>query len=275
MVTDVNRRGETMTRIINVYDQKDVQTGERRARKLNWHRAIRQGGGTIIAGDMNAHSRRWDPRCWEQHDATFWEEILDEYGLEIGNDDRPTHHWARNGEEGESTIDLTLATRLITRWTTLDRSHATGSDHEVIEWEFNVDEQEEADHMQVIGWNLAAVSKEDEEAADKLRRELEIERAHLGEECTGDNVDRAAEWCQDALSQVLDAKAKKIGICARSKRWWNGEIKETRSALGREKRRGRRSEAAARAKAELQKSIRQSKSWMLNDYVHNHRGGEV
>jgi len=40
MVTDVRRRGENMTRIINVYDQRDVQTGERRARKLNWHRAI-------------------------------------------------------------------------------------------------------------------------------------------------------------------------------------------------------------------------------------------
>jgi hypothetical protein len=40
MVTDIRRRGEKMTRIINGYDQRDVQTGERRARKLNWHRAI-------------------------------------------------------------------------------------------------------------------------------------------------------------------------------------------------------------------------------------------
>ena len=98
-------------RIINVYDQRHVQTGERRARKLNWHRAIRQGGSTIIPGDMNAHSRRWDPRCREQWDATFREKIIDDHGLEIGkDDDRPTHHWARNGEEGESTTDLTLAT---------------------------------------------------------------------------------------------------------------------------------------------------------------------
>jgi len=117
--------------------------------------------------------------------------------------------------------------------------------------------------------------KEDEEAAEKLWRELESERAHLGEECTGDDVEREAEWCQEALSKVLDAKAKKIRICARSKRWWNGEIKKRRSALGREMRRGRRSEAAARAKTELQKSIRQSKSRMWNDYMQNLRGGEV
>jgi len=54
------------------------------------------------------------------------------------------------------------------RWTILDGSHATGSDHEVIEWEFNLDKQGEADHVQVIGWNLAAMSKEDEEAEEIL-----------------------------------------------------------------------------------------------------------
>jgi len=115
MVTELKRRGENKTRIINVYDQRDLQTGERRARKLDWPRTIRLGGGTMIAGDMNAHSGRWDPRCREQCDATFWEEIIEQYDLEIRNDDRPPHHWARNGEEGESTIDSTLATRQITR----------------------------------------------------------------------------------------------------------------------------------------------------------------
>jgi len=110
------------------------------------------------------------------------EEIIDIYRLVIGNDDRPTHHWAGNGEEGISTIDLTLATRPIMRWTTLHGSHATASDHEVIEWEFNADKQEEAYHVQVIGWNLAAMSKEDEETAGKLsvtaRRNKICDRLH-------------------------------------------------------------------------------------------------
>jgi len=173
MVTDVKRKVEKMMRIINDDDQRDIQTAERRARQLKWHTAIRQKEGTIIVGGINAHSRRWDPKCREQHNAAFWEEIIDEYGLEIGNDDWPTHHWARTGEEGESTIDLTLATRLIMRWTIVEGRHATGSDHEVIEWEFNIDKQEEGDHVQVIGWNLAAMSKENEEAAEKLWKELE------------------------------------------------------------------------------------------------------
>jgi len=122
------------------------------------------------------------------------EEIIDAHGLVIGNDDdRPTHHWARNGEEGEPTIDLTLATRPIMRWTTLGGSHAACSDHEVIEWDFNADRQEEADHVQVRGWNLAAMSKGDKEEAEKLWRELARQRAHLGGECTGDDVEREAE----------------------------------------------------------------------------------
>jgi len=149
---------------------------------------------------MNAHSGRWDPRCREQCDATLWDEIIDEYELEIGNEDRPTYHWARSGEEGKSTIELTLATRPITQWTILEGSHATGSDQEVIEWEVNVDQQEEADHVQVIGWNLAATSKLDEEAAEKLWKELERDRAHLGGECMGDDVEREAKLYQATLS---------------------------------------------------------------------------
>jgi len=75
---------------------------------LNWQRVI-QLGGTVLAGDFNAHRARWDPGCQVQRNATFWEDVIDENGLEIGNDTRATHHWAREGHEGESVIDLTLA----------------------------------------------------------------------------------------------------------------------------------------------------------------------
>ena len=123
--------------------------------------------------------------------------------------------------------------------------------------------------MQVIRWNLAAMSKDDEKAAEKLWKELEGRRARLDEECTGDKVEQEAEWCQETLSKVLDAKAKKMRICAQLKRWWNGEINERRSALGREKRSGTRSEAAAHSNAELQRWICQSKSRMWNKYLLN------
>jgi len=59
IVTDVKRRGEKTTMVINIYDQREVHTRERQVRKINWSRIIQQGGGgAILAGNFNAHSRR-------------------------------------------------------------------------------------------------------------------------------------------------------------------------------------------------------------------------
>jgi hypothetical protein len=72
ILTDVQTRGEKMTRVINICDQRDLQTRERQARNINWSSIIQEGGGgTILAGDFNAHSRRLDPRGKEQGDTTF------------------------------------------------------------------------------------------------------------------------------------------------------------------------------------------------------------
>lgn len=47
---------------------------------------------------------------------------------------------------------------------------------------FYIDRLEEADHVPVIGWNLAAMSKEDGDAAEKLWKEQDREKAHLEDE---------------------------------------------------------------------------------------------
>jgi len=188
IVTDVRRRGQKITRIVNVYDQKDTQSGERPARELNWQSVIRQGG-TVLVGDCNAHSSRWDPRGCAQRDAAFCEGVIDQNGLEIENDVRPTCFWTREDHEGESVIDLTLANRPIMKWCILTDDHATGSDHEVIEWEVEADRLEEADHERVVGWNLAAMTQKDLETAEKLWMDLAKETAHLDAECTEDEVE--------------------------------------------------------------------------------------
>jgi len=216
IATDVSRRGERIMRIVNIDDQKNTHLGERPARKLNWQRVIRQRG-TVLAGDFNAHSKRRDPRCQVQQNAGFWEDVIDENRLEIGNDGRPTHHWTRKDQEGESVIDLTLANRRIVKWTILADDHATGSDHELIEWEVGVDRQEEANHERVVGWNFAAMTEKDMDAAGKLWVELAKERAELDAECTVDEVEQEVIWCQEAMRSVLDATAKKIRICTRSR----------------------------------------------------------
>jgi len=76
------------------------------------------------------------------------------------------------------------------------------------------------------------------------------------------------------MSSVLNATAKKIRICTRSKRWWNADIKARRKAVGRDKRRPNSVEASS-AKAKLQQSIRQSKRGMCSEYLHNLMGTKV
>jgi hypothetical protein len=119
--------------IVNIYDQKASGTGERPARTLDWQKVVRQGGGgTVCVGVLNAHSQRWDPRCTERKEAAYWEGIIDEHGLVVGDDDRPTHYWTRIENKGVSIIDQTLANEPFGKWTILDGNHATESDHEII-----------------------------------------------------------------------------------------------------------------------------------------------
>jgi len=66
IVVHTKRKGEKLIRIVNIYDQRATETGERPARRLNWQKIMRQGGGgMVLAGDFNAHSQLWDPRCTE------------------------------------------------------------------------------------------------------------------------------------------------------------------------------------------------------------------
>jgi len=223
------------------------------------------GGSTVLTGDFHANSWRWDPRCTEWREDSYWEEIVNQHRLGIGNDDWPTHYWTRNESKGVSIIDLTLPNQPLRKWTIWDGNHPTGSDHENIECEVDMARQEKAGGPQVVGWNLAAILQEDQEQAEKLWREWARGRAYLGVESTGDDVKSKAVWCQESLGNVLDTTAEKITICTRSKRCWNGEIKERWSQLGREKRRRRRSAATAQSNARLQKWIWRAKDGMWND----------
>jgi len=124
----------------------------------------------------------------------------------------------------------------------------------------------------VVGWILAAMTEEDVETAQKLWAEQAKERAHLDAEYTEDQVALKAAWCQEATSSVLNAMAKKIRIWAKSKRWWNADIKRRRNGVGREKRRRQNSEVLTRERADLQYSIWLSKIQMCSNYLQNLRG---
>ena len=69
-MTDVNRRVEKITRIVNIYDQRGTQSGERQAQLVIWHTIIWHGR-TVIAGDINAHSSQWDLMGHVQRNTTL------------------------------------------------------------------------------------------------------------------------------------------------------------------------------------------------------------
>jgi len=71
------------------------------------------------------------------------------------------------------------------------------------------------DHERIVGWNLAAMTEKDAEAAEKLWKELSKKRAYLDAECTEHKVEQEAAWCKDTMSGGLDATADIIRICAR------------------------------------------------------------
>jgi hypothetical protein len=50
--------------------------------------------------------------------------------------------------------------------------HVTVYDHKVIQWEAEVDSQDEASHGRVVGWNIAAMTEEDAKAAEQVWKEL-------------------------------------------------------------------------------------------------------
>jgi len=116
------------------------------------------GGGCMVhIGDFNNHSKFWDWRNPEWREAEYLEEMIADHRLVIGNDDLPTHSWMRNGIEGESIMDLSMGNWPFGKWKILDGNHAIGSDHEIIEWDADMEKLEEAGATQLMGCNLAAM----------------------------------------------------------------------------------------------------------------------
>jgi hypothetical protein len=115
ILADVIRREGMMKSKMNIHDQRDVEKRERQARHTICYKISRRRGGTILPSNLNAHSCKWDWRCKAQCEQTIWEQILDEYRLDIVNDNQPTHHYTRTGAEGDATMDLTMDNQQITR----------------------------------------------------------------------------------------------------------------------------------------------------------------
>jgi len=109
-VVNINRRGEKLKIIVNIYNLSARETGERPARRLNWENIIWPGEMTQCSWETStAHSQYWDLRCTEWGITAYCEDIMNEHRLVIGNSEQPTHKCTRNESDGLSTVDPTMA----------------------------------------------------------------------------------------------------------------------------------------------------------------------
>ena len=84
----------------------------------------------VIAGDMNAHSKTWNPKAAYNRNHVFWERLIQEEDMFVWITDEATRMGP--GATNHSIIDLTLSSPNVElNWCLLDEE-ATGSDHEIL-----------------------------------------------------------------------------------------------------------------------------------------------
>ena len=225
-------------------------------------------GRVILAGDFNAHSPRWN-KTGIRRDQGFLEKLMDDHDLDYVGNGEPTR--------GESTIDLVLASSgplaaAINYQTREEVWHATGADHVMIEWTLNEEEMGEEYRLQTVsrkeGWKIARLVEEiqerkskgkEHEAIGEWKKEVRKRKA-LHAKANEEELEKEVEWVTETCTTILQTYAEKANITARSKRWWNNDIKSQRKTLGRttnlQKKGLRTREDVKREKSQLHKLIR-------------------
>jgi len=269
--------------IANVYDRHAGSENNRPAQQAAWGEIARHQR-VIVAGDMNAHSKMWNPSTTRPRNNAFWERLIQEYDLVVWNSEEETRMGA--GAKIHSIIDLTLSSpKVALNWS---MGPATGSEHELLQWEvLGAASLGDATSTATTGWDIRGwdpKGKEDKEeanaAAAKLAQAQECYRRGegasvvLADDSTVEEVDMAAATLREAMVGTLEQHARAKRWCSRSKRWWTPELKDLRKALGRA-RRGWRTKGMSRvqeARRELRRGIRKAKRDCWNRFLQESSG---
>ena len=210
---------------------------------------------------------------------------MDRHDLHVHNDDTATY-WGDGDNNYSIIIDLTLTTPGVTgkiaSWAVLeDDEHATGSDHEIIEWMVDLGAVTGERVAEVKGWAITELLADDNKT-DEAKREWQSQmagRPMLSNTAEVDQLEEEAQHIQDSMVRVLDMHARKIRLCARSKKWWSEAIQERRKDLGRVsrlKRWGRADQAAIRqARNAYKKEQRAAQKQSWENFLDNAKGENV
>ncbi|KHN93671.1 Endonuclease/exonuclease/phosphatase [Metarhizium album ARSEF 1941] len=222
-----NRRKTRRTRLINIYNKARVEGGGYTIDHLDWRPLIE--GRTILAGDFNARSPKWDRWIVGRQNAGTTERLIERHDLIVNNND---HQATRRGKNCKSVIDLTLSSRKVGALTTweIDEELATTSDHEVIVFEWTPLNAAATDGPRGAppNWSIDRLCADGEALKKAGEHWHELSEGRLlvnAWVATPAELEAEACWMQESLKTVLDRHAPGRPPCARSKRWWTDEIK--------------------------------------------------
>jgi len=287
-VVEVTLLGGDAIVIANTYDQHEGSETNRPAQRAAWTEIARHRR-VIIAGDMNTHSKVWNPRATRSRNHTFWERLIEEEDLFVWNTDEATRMGP--GAENHSIIDLTLSSpNMELNWCLLGEE-ATESDHELIAWEVlgtpdpRADTSMETTGWDISGWDPARESEEEEKKKAEGRRAKAREcylagvgrTPILSDESTKEQVTEAAGSLRESMTMTRDEHARKKRWCSRSKPWWCEELKELRKDLGRARRKWRVAGMSwvKAARREFRRPIRKAKRDCWNRFLQEADGNKV
>ena len=106
------------------------------------------------------------------------------------------------------------------------------------------------------------------------------ERPTLDDTSEKDDVRAEVDWIQERLIHLLNKETKKNTICARSKRWWNEDIRSCRKKVGEAERKRKQREKGWRQalrtiKRDLREAIRKAKRKTWTEFLEAAAGKEV
>lgn len=221
------------TRLVNVYDQRirpEQGAAFRAISKLSWSHIITRR--TILAGDFNARSPRWDPYTRRPTNCNELLELIEKFQLILNNTEEPT----REENESRSVIDLTFSTPeigLLDHWA-VDLNNPTTSDHKIIYFSWLPLREESSPRRLekvVTGWDIDLLARDPIKETKARENWIRLSLANPPILETTDNLDQEAKWIQQALTDVLNSWAKPLYITTFSKRWWNKDIKKARQTF--------------------------------------------
>ena len=273
------------TLLLNVYNERS-QAPDQNERTMDRCMAnIPLPEKAIIVGDFNAHHPWWNSNVQTPKRAESIINWTDTYNLQLLNEeDTPTYHY-RNGT-GTSILDLTFATpsstESITSWA-VDDEATTGSDHEVIRFDFNISPiQDTVIHpisqqfnFRKADWTLFHTT------LLNLQPTAQLQMEHHLHQISDSGLEQAATILRDTLLLAATETIPFLRPSPRSKPWWNDDLTSQRKQMHYHKRRWKATRCAEEWRAFQQSrnsyfhSIRQAKQTDWRTFLSSAKGKDV